>query len=81
VAELLAFLAVAGAFGAIMGGFVLLAARMRRRGLGGALMGPIDELYNPSAHQFRHEIQIHEQRMVPMPSPDEPRTTAPVSTP
>ncbi|HET8681602.1 MAG TPA: hypothetical protein VFM54_06975 [Micromonosporaceae bacterium] len=34
-------------------------------------MGPVDEIFHPSAHRFRIEIQVQEERMVPMPSPDD----------
>jgi hypothetical protein len=70
VGEVLAFLVVAGGFAAILGAFVWLARRVRRRGVGGALMGPIDEIYHPAAHRLRFEIQVQEERMVPLPSPD-----------
>jgi hypothetical protein len=35
-------------------------------------MGPIDEIYQPTAYRFRQEIQVQEERMVPMPSPADP---------
>jgi hypothetical protein len=71
VGEFLAFVLVAGGFGAVMGALAWLARRVRRRGVGGGLMGPLDEIYHPAAHRFRVEIQVHEERMVPMPSPDD----------
>jgi len=48
-----------------------LASRVRRRGIGGGIMGPIDELYHPSAHVLRFEIEAHEQRLLPIPSPED----------
>jgi hypothetical protein len=57
-------------FAAALTGFVLLAKHMRRRGLGGALMGPIDEVWHPGAHRFRLEVETHEERAVPLPSAD-----------
>jgi hypothetical protein len=70
VGELSGFLAVAGGLAAILGALVLLARRVRRRGVGGAIMGPFDEIYHPAAHRFRFEIQVRAQRrMVPLPSP------------
>lgn len=65
--ELVAFLVVVGGFAVVLAGFTWLAASMRRRGTGGALMGPIDEIYNPAANRLRLETQIHEQRMMPIP--------------
>jgi hypothetical protein len=71
MAGLLAFGIVAAGFGAVLGALVWLARRIRRRGIGGGLMGPLDEIYHPSAHRFRAEIQMHEERLVPMPSPQD----------
>lgn len=73
MAEFSAFLVVAGCFAAVLGAFVWLARRVRRRGVGGALMGPVDEIYHPAAHRFRLEIQVQAERMVPLPSPDDQR--------
>jgi hypothetical protein len=70
VAEILAFLAVAGCVAGISGGLVALGSRARRRGVGGEVMGPFEEIWHPAAHRFRAEIRVHEERMVPMPSPD-----------
>jgi hypothetical protein len=72
VGEILQFLALGGGFAAVMGGLVWLASRVRRRGVGGGIMGPFDEIYHPAAHRFRLEVEAHEERMVPMPSPGDP---------
>jgi hypothetical protein len=37
----------------------------RRKGIGGGLMGPIDEAWHPSADRFRRETEVHEQRVLP----------------
>jgi hypothetical protein len=66
-------LAFAGGFAAVMGGLVWLGSRVRRRGVGGAVMGPFDEIYHPAAHRFRFEIEVQAQRMVPLPSPEDQR--------
>ena len=65
--QVLSFLAVVGGFAVILAAFGLLATHVRRRKLGGGLMGPLVEIYNPSAHRLRQEIAIHEQRMMPIP--------------
>ncbi|MEU4428111.1 hypothetical protein AB0F81_46440 [Actinoplanes sp. NPDC024001] len=44
----------------------------RRKGIGGGLMGPIDEAWHPSADRFRRETAIHEQRVLP-PRPGDDR--------
>ena len=72
VGDVGAVLIVAGGFAAVLYGFMLLAQRIRRRGLGGPIMGPIDEIYHPAAHRIRFQIEVQEQHLVPMPSPDGP---------
>ena len=73
VAAFLGFLVVAISLAAILGTLVWLGRWVRRRGIGGGIMGPLDEIYHPAAHRFRLEIQVHEERMVPMPSADDQR--------
>jgi hypothetical protein len=45
VGDLVALLAIVGGFAAILGSLAYLASRVRRRGIGGAVMGPIDEIF------------------------------------
>jgi len=66
--DLLALLAYAIVLAVILAGLAWLASRVRRRGIGGGIMGPVDEIYHPSAHRLRFEIEAHEQRTLPMPS-------------
>jgi hypothetical protein len=72
VTELLAASAVAGFFAAALGGCVALAVRIRRRRLGGGLLGPLDEAWHPAAHRYRLEIEAHEERMLPVAPADDP---------
>ncbi len=65
VTELGPFLIVAAGLGAILSAFVWLARRVRRSGVGGGIMGPIDEIYRPTAQHVRHEVEAHEERMLP----------------
>jgi hypothetical protein len=44
----------------------------RRTGIGGGVMGPIDEAWHPSADRFRRETAVHEQRVLP-PRPGDDR--------
>ena len=72
-----ALLAVVGGFAAVLAGCVWLGRRVRRRGTGGGLMGPLDEIYHPEAHRLRMAIEVHEQRVVPLPAAgDQPRREA-----
>ncbi|GIF76090.1 hypothetical protein [Asanoa siamensis] len=72
MSDVAVLLALAAAFVAVLGALAWLAARVRRRGIGGGLLGPMDEVYNPGAHRSRLEIQLHEQRTTP-PRDDPPR--------
>lgn len=55
---------------AFLGGFAWFATRVRRSGVGAAVMGPIDEIYRPTAHRFSVEIQVQDERGDPSPSAD-----------
>ncbi|TXS34882.1 hypothetical protein [Streptomyces sp. OR43] len=74
--ELLPFLVFAGALAAVLGGFALLASRVRRRGLAGAAMraamASYDEAFRVTAHDSYYEIQAQVERQAPMASPDDP---------
>ncbi|MFI6065864.1 hypothetical protein ACIA47_11435 [Micromonospora sp. NPDC051227] len=65
--EALIFVVFAGCVAAVLGIFWWLAARVRRRGIGGEVMGPFEEMWHPAAHRFRAEIRVQETRTVPMP--------------
>jgi len=73
--EFWALLAVAGFFAAIMRALLWLGSRVRRRGGGGseAFMGPFEEIWHPAAHRARFETLVVEERVVPMPTPDDQR--------
>jgi hypothetical protein len=68
---LLALLVVLAGFGAVMAGLAWLAARVRRRGIGDAVMGPFDEIWHPAGHQTRLEIRVQDERVPPRTSPSD----------
>lgn len=68
---MLPVLAVVGVIAAALGAVAWVGRRARERGIGVTPMDPIDEIFHPSAHRFRIEIQMQAERMVPMPSPDD----------
>ena len=68
VTEFQAFLIVAAGLLTILSAFVWLVRRVRRSGVGGGVMGPIDEIYRPTAQHVRHEIQAHDERMERVPA-------------
>ncbi|WP_430498769.1 hypothetical protein ACQRWP_27210 [Micromonospora trifolii] len=65
--EVLIFAVFAGCVAAVLGTLWWLASRVRRRGIGGEVMGPFEEMWHPAAHRFRAEIRVQETRTVPMP--------------
>ncbi|WP_234359167.1 hypothetical protein [Plantactinospora sp. BC1] len=72
--QIVPFVALAGALAVVLGGLRWLAARTRRRGVGRAVLGPLDEVYNPAAHRSQIEIQVQAERQAPAPIPgDRPR--------
>ncbi|WP_282771687.1 hypothetical protein [Saccharomonospora viridis] len=68
VALLLSVLAV----GTVLGGLPWLAARVRRRGIGGEVLGPFEEMWHPAAVRARQEIDVQVELRVPAPSPGDP---------
>ncbi|GAA2392479.1 hypothetical protein GCM10010170_105180 [Dactylosporangium salmoneum] len=58
-------LIVAAALAVVMGGCVLLARRIRRRGLGGGLMSVAEEIYLPSARRSRAVVQAEVRSSTP----------------
>jgi len=73
VSQVLAVFAVAAGLVVLLTPFVLLARRIRRRGVGARLMGPLDEIYNVGALKTRQEQQVLEYRAAPRPSIDRDR--------
>jgi len=60
---------------ALVGGFLALlawaAARARRRGISGSMMGPFEEMWHPAAAESHLEIQVQTERKKPLPSSDD----------
>jgi hypothetical protein len=63
-------------FGAVVGGLAWIGLRARRRGVGGSVLGAVDEIFHPAAYQPRIEIQQQTQRKVNAPAPGDPPTRA-----
>lgn len=57
----------------VLAPFVVLARRIRRRGVGARLMGPLDEIYNVGALKLRQQQQVQEYRAAPRPAADDHR--------
>lgn len=60
---------------AVVAGFLLLlakaAARARRRGISGSMMGPFDQMWRPTAAESHLEMQVQSERKKPLPSPED----------
>ncbi|HEY0454398.1 hypothetical protein, partial [Actinophytocola sp.] len=65
----LPFLVVAVGYAVVMWGLMRLAARARRRGVGTAIVGAVDELFHPANHQTHLESLVEDERKAPIPSP------------
>jgi len=61
-------------FAAVVGGLAWLGRRARRRGVGGSVLGAVDEIFHPAAYQPRIEGQQQAERKVNAPSPGDPPT-------
>ncbi|MBB2935330.1 hypothetical protein FHX82_002350 [Amycolatopsis bartoniae] len=64
------FVVTVALFAVILGGLPLLARHVRRTGVGGGLLGPLEEVWGyPDAHRARFEIEAQVERRAPAPSP------------
>jgi len=59
-------------FALFVGGVPWLASRVRHRGIGSGVLGPIQDMWDPTV--YREQIEFHAQleRKAPAPSPDDP---------
>jgi hypothetical protein len=62
-------LVVAAGLALMLAFYWWLAQRIKRAGIGGGLMGPLDEAWNPGRHKYREVVEVQEQRMEPVESP------------
>jgi hypothetical protein len=72
VAEIVPYLALGGGFAAILAGVAWVGSRARRRGVGAAFVGPAEEIFRPTAHHVRFDIQAQDERRMPVSSPGDP---------
>ena len=55
--------------GAVVLALLRLAVHARRRGIGHAVLGPFDEVWQPSGGHTHAEAQEQQERVTPAPSP------------
>ena len=65
-------LEVAGVLVLVPAGYALLGRRARRRGIGGSLMAPLEEIWDPRAYRTHIEVQVTSEREAPAPAPGDP---------
>lgn len=70
--EVLPVLLVFAAFAAVLIGLAWLTRRAKGRRVGSSVAGPFEEIWHPSAHRARIDIQVQDERKVPLPSPGDP---------
>ena len=52
-------------------GYAWLGTRARRRGIGGSVLAPLEEVWDPAAHRTNIQIQVQAEHEAPAPSPDD----------
>ncbi|MGY1620934.1 hypothetical protein ACI789_01910 [Geodermatophilus sp. SYSU D00965] len=65
-------LEVGAALVLVPAGWAWLGARARRRGIGGSVMAPLEEVWDPVAHRTSVEVQVLAERAAPAPAPGDP---------
>jgi hypothetical protein len=53
----------------IPAGYAWLGRRARRRGIGGSVLAPFEEVWDPAAHRTHVEVQVLADREEPAPLP------------
>ncbi|GAA4215874.1 hypothetical protein [Actinocatenispora rupis] len=65
--DLVMLLAVVAVFGPVLVVLWRMAGWVRRRGVGGAVVGPAEEIWHPNAREYRFVIEAQDERMAPRP--------------
>jgi hypothetical protein len=71
VSEVLLAVGGAAALVGVPAGYAWLGARARRRGIGGSVLAPLEEVWDPVAHRTNIEIQVQAEAPASAPSPDD----------
>ncbi|SHN47066.1 hypothetical protein SAMN05443668_12022 [Cryptosporangium aurantiacum] len=58
-------------YATVIGVLLILAARVRRRGISAPILDVFDQIYRPTAHESRFEILAEEERTTPNRTPDD----------
>ena len=72
MSEVVLLVAILAALLFVPVGFALLGRRARRRGIGGSLLAPLEEIFDPRAHAVHVEVQQQAEGRGPVPAPGDP---------
>jgi hypothetical protein len=64
-----AIVIVVAVLAVVLVGLPVLAARVRRGGTGGSVMGPFEDMWHPAGRRARDEIEIQQEVPAPEPAP------------
>jgi hypothetical protein len=67
-------LELVGAVVLVPAGLAWLGRRARRRGIGGSVLAPFEEIWDPVAHRTHIEVQVQAEQGMPAPAPGDPAT-------
>jgi hypothetical protein len=76
VLEVALVLELVGAVVVVPAVVVWLGRRARRRGIGGSVLAPFEEIWDPVAHRTHVEVQVQAEQWAPSPAPGDPPSTA-----
>jgi hypothetical protein len=65
-------LEVLGVLVLIPAAWTWLGVRARRRRIGGSVLAPLEEIWDPIAHNTNIEVHVQAERMAPAPAPGDP---------
>jgi hypothetical protein len=72
VHEVVLVLELVGAVVVVPALFAWLGRRARRRGIGGSVLAPFEEIWDPVAHRTHIEVQVQAEQRAPSPAPGDP---------
>ncbi|MEV0468248.1 hypothetical protein AB0I30_32125 [Nocardia tengchongensis] len=70
--DVVAFAIAIAPIALVAGAFGLVVVRARRKRLGGSIVGPFQEMWDPGARRIQIEVETRAEDAVPAPSPDDP---------
>lgn len=59
-------------FALTVGSFPWIAYRVRTRGIGGGILSPFQDIWDPTVHREQADFQVQLEREAPAPAPGDP---------